>query len=291
MLFIPLTSHRFVFSFRHKKILVVKYSRQTHIFSQGGTIIIPQNIKEIDKYNFNSLDYEESVIGDTIYIKTSINRTFYSCSFCDSKNIIKNGYNIKTIIHNTDHFWKKIYNIKIPRYKCKNCNHSFYEKDKFSLKNAAYSLPTIVAAIESFKNISTTFSSIEKTFHFKSHDFLDIFDKYVAEPKLTYLPEVISFDEKFINRNICENGYSFVLIDWLNVKILDIVSSRHIDKLNPYFSKINPKLRSYVKYITMDMYDTYLRIARIYFNKAIVAVDSFHVLQNLIRAFEKVRNF
>lgn len=40
----------------------------------------------------------------------------------------------------------------------------------------------------------------------------------------------------------------------------------------------------------MDMYDTYLRIARTYFNKAIVAVDSFHVLQNLIRAFEKVRN-
>ena len=40
----------------------------------------------------------------------------------------------------------------------------------------------------------------------------------------------------------------------------------------------------------MDMYDTYLRIAKIYFNNAVVAVDSFHVLQNLIRAFEKVRN-
>ena len=40
----------------------------------------------------------------------------------------------------------------------------------------------------------------------------------------------------------------------------------------------------------MDMYDTYLRIAKIYFNNAIIAVDSFHVLQNLIRAFEKVRN-
>ena len=122
------------------------------------------------------------------------------------------------------------------------------------------------------------------------HEVLNIFDKYVADPKLTYLPSVISFDEKFVNRKICENGYSFVLVDWLSVKILDIISSRHLDRLDSYFSKISPKLRSYVKYITMDMYDTYLRIAKLYFNNAIIAVDSFHVLQNLIRAFEKVRN-
>lgn len=122
------------------------------------------------------------------------------------------------------------------------------------------------------------------------HEVLNIFDKYVADPKLTYLPSVISFDEKFVNRKICENGYSFVLVDWLSVKILDIISSRHLDRLDAYFSKMSPKLRSYVKYITMDMYDTYLKIAKTYFNNAIIAVDSFHVLQNLIRAFEKVRN-
>lgn len=229
-------------------------------------------------------------MGNTIYIKTSINRTFYSCPICNSKNIIKNGYNKKTVKHNTDHFWKKVYTIKIPKYKCKNCNHIFHEKDVLTPINCNYSFPTILSALNSFMNISSTFTSVNKEFNMGNHEFLDIFDKYVVDPKLTYLPEVISFDEKFVNRNICENGYSFVMIDWLNVKILDIISSRHIDKLSSYFSKISPKLRSYVKYITMDMYDTYLRIARIYFNKAIVAVDSFHVLQNLIRAFEKVRN-
>ena len=145
-------------------------------------------------------------------------------------------------------------------------------------------------ALESFKTINSTFSSIEYLYHLKSHDLINIFDKHVSSPKLSYLPSVISFDEKFVNRTICENGYAFVLVDWLNVKILDIVSSRHLDRLDSYFSKISPKLRSYVKYITMDMYDTYLRIAKIYFNNAIIAVDSFHVLQNLIRAFEKVRN-
>ena len=269
---------------------MVKYSRQTILFPQGGTLIITQNLKEIDKYNFNSLDYEETVIGDTIYIKTSINRTFYSCPICESKNIVKNGYNIKTIRHNTDHFWKKIYTIKIPRYKCKNCNHNFYEKDILAPANCNYSFPTILAALIDYKNLNSTINSISKQFHLDVHEFINLFDKYVAEPKLLYLPEVVSFDEKFVNRTICENGYAFVLVDWLSVKILDIVSSRHLDRLDAYFSKISPKLRSYVKYITMDMYDTYLRIAKTYFNNAIIAVDSFHVLQNLIRAFEKVRN-
>ena len=69
-----------------------------------------------------------------------------------------------------------------------------------------------------------------------------------------------------------------------------MLPSRHIDVLSSYFSKISPKIRSNVKYITMDMYQTYLNIAKIYFNNAIVAVDSFHVLQHLHRAFDKVKN-
>lgn len=120
---------------------------------------------------------------------------------------------------------------------------------------------------------------------------MNIFNKFVADPPtIPIFPEIISFDEKFLNRKIAENGYSFIIIDWLNVKLIDMLNSRHIDVLSSYFSKIDPKIRSKVKFITMDMYPTYLRIAKIYFNKAIVVVDSFHVLQNLHRAFDKVKN-
>ena len=120
---------------------------------------------------------------------------------------------------------------------------------------------------------------------------MNIFNKFVADPPSTPIfPEIISFDEKFLNRKIAENGYSFIIIDWLNIKLIDMLDSRHIDVLSSYFSKIDPKIRSKVKFITMDMYPTYLRIAKTYFNNAIVVVDSFHVLQNLNRAFDKVKN-
>ena len=89
---------------------------------------------------------------------------------------------------------------------------------------------------------------------------MNLFDKYFVKLKLIYLPSLVSFDEKFINRKICNNSYAFVLVDCLNVKIPDIASSRHLDRLDSYFSKISPKLILYVKYITLNMYDTYLRI-------------------------------
>lgn len=262
-----------------------------HNYSQGGTIIIAQNLKTKKDYNFNKLDWVEETIKDTIYIKTSINRTYYNCPICGSNDIVKNGYNQKTVKHYTDAFWKYIYNIKIPKYKCLNCENCFFEKERFSLKNSSYSLETIFSILESLKNSTSTFTSVANQYHIYEQECLNIFDTHVLDPsKPSFFPEVLSFDEKFLNRNIAENGYSFVIVDWKNIKILDMIPSRHIDKIAAYFSKIKPEIRSNVKYITMDMYESYLRIAKTYFNNAIIVVDSFHVLQNLTRAFDKVRN-
>ena len=44
-----------------------------------------------------------------------------------------------------------------------------------------------------------------------------------------------------------------------------------------------------VKYISIDMYDTYRDIAHIFFPKAKVYVDSFHVLKHLTDDFRKLR--
>ena len=208
-----------------------------------------------------------------------------------SKNLVSNGFNKRTIYHNTDLIYKYIFKIKIPKYICKNCENHLYEKCNFALSNSSFSLETIFAVLNTLKEINMSFSAVARLMRISPQQCIRLFDRFVAEPPLIPIfPEIISFDEKFLNKNIAENGYTFIIVDWLNVKIIDILSSRHFDKLTSYFSKISPEIRSKVKYITMDMYDTYLRIAKIYFNNAIIVVDSFHVIQNLIRAFDKVRS-
>ena len=44
-----------------------------------------------------------------------------------------------------------------------------------------------------------------------------------------------------------------------------------------------------VKYVSIDLYDNYKTIAQIYFSKALICADSFHVLQHLTEAFRNVR--
>ena len=56
------------------------------------------------------------------------------------------------------------------------------------------------------------------------------------------------------------------------------------------FSQFHQKNRADVRYITMDMYDTYLRIANVFFAHAKVAIDSFHVLKHLKATFDREKH-
>lgn len=46
---------------------------------------------------------------------------------------------------------------------------------------------------------------------------------------------------------------------------------------------------SLVNYVSMDMYDTYINIAKKYLPNALICIDSFHVIENILRAFIGVR--
>ena len=81
-------------------------------------------------------------------------------------------------------------------------------------------------------------------------------------------------------------------------ELIDILPDRKKGYLIQYFSNIKTKSFVHnvttseldnVKYVSMDMYETFRDIARIYFPKATRCVDSFHVLQHLTHDFNLVR--
>lgn len=86
-----------------------------------------------------------------------------------------------------------------------------------------------------------------------------------------------------------DKPYIFIIVDFLKNKIYEILPNRHKDYLTSYFSKIPLEIRNQVEYITMDMWQSYLDLARIYFPKAKVAVDSFHVVKNISTALDTIR--
>lgn len=186
-------------------------------------------------------------------------------------------------------FWKKIYNIQIPKYICSKCKNTIFEPLKFAPSNCKYSFETLYSILNSIKEPSTSFSSISKQFGISCQECINLFNKFISIPLNQNLPEILCFDEKFLNRTISNNGYAFIIVDFLKRKLFDMLSSRKKEELFRYFSKFPKAQREKVKYIIIDMNQTYLEIAEIFFPNAKVIIDSFHVIQIVRNAFDKIR--
>ena len=78
-------------------------------------------------------------------------------------------------------------------------------------------------------------------------------------------------------------------MDFLSKKIIYVYPSRRKDRLTSELSFIPKNERLNVKYVIIDMWDTYRDLARIYFPNCKIAVDSFHVIKHLNDAIDSIR--
>jgi transposase len=99
------------------------------------------------------------------------------------------------------------------------------------------------------------------------------------------LTEVLSFDE--FRGNAGGEKFQFIITDPAHKKILDILPNRKIEDLYAYFSRYSD--RNSVKYIIIDMNKEYRTLAHTCFPKAILAADKYHVIRQVMWAFENVR--
>jgi len=175
------------------------------------------------------------------------------------------------------------------RYICKECGKSFYQENHIAFSHQAISKYTIFMVLEALKKATNTFESVAKYLYISRQNVIDIFDQFVECNRMKPLPKVLSFDEVYIGSKIIKDKYSLVLLDFNNRKLVDILPSRHKYKLLSYFEKIPKSERDNVEYITMDMWETYRDIAKIRFPRALIAVDSFHIIKLINSKLDKVR--
>ena len=211
------------------------------------------------------------------------------CPICSSTNLSKNGHIKKTIKHCTYYMKLIILKCNIQLYKCKDCNHSFQEKVTISPPNMSLSYESIYAILDRLQYSNESFESVAKQMHISKQNVINTFDSFYQYSPSEKLPEIISFDEKHIGKAISDKKYIFIMLDWKTKKIYDILPSRDKHTLYKYFNKIPREAREKVKYITIDMWETYRDVSKTFFKNALIAVDSFHVMENINRAMNKVR--
>ena len=176
--------------------------------------------------------------------------------------------------------------LKQRRWRCTNpdCRYDICETFKFVNKNRRTTNATDMLIVSAYRKLEETSASIAKRFHVSDTYAHEVFDKYVKLDRLT-LTDAISVDEVFLDMaEDCK--YALVIQDFHTGDPIDLLCSRRVNVTEPYFASIPTEERAAVKYLISDMYNQYIAYVDKYFPNAVPVVDSFHVIQWIIRKID-----
>ena len=240
----------------------------------------------LEQFKLRIEKIDTTKINNILYCYITLKNQKEKCPFCNSSPIIKEYVN-KKIKHSISNNNPCFIIYKARRFYCKTCKHTYYEKNPFAFKNDKLSTYTICAVLNDLKDHTVTFKNIAEKYNISKNSVINIFDTYI-DPKRRTLPEVICIDEFYTSRKR-QYKYACVFLDFLTKKIIYIYPSRRKDRLSSEISFIPKFERLNVKYVVIDMWDTYRDLALIYFPNCKVAVDSFHVIRHLNDAMDSIR--
>lgn len=214
-------------------------------------------------------------------------RKHLSCPFCASNFCLSKGFYSRNISIPHHAFENISVFLKVPRYQCPQ-GHSFSNSYTIAPANSKVSYDSIMTIMELLKDPKMTFSSVSTLTGLSQSTIVRIFDRHCHIPHLSF-PEVICIDEVYTKVNAFDAKYSCIFYDFYNRTIIDVLPDRKKNYLHHYFQTIPKKELDQVRYICIDMYFPYKQIAQIYFKKAIICVDSFHVIKHLNDCLQKLR--
>ena len=216
-----------------------------------------------------------------------LNNSTTSCKECGSLSIVIKEYKIKKITHSISTNQPCILNYKARRLKCKDCGKTFLEHNPFCQEDEKLSLYTVIKILEKLRSHTSTFTSAAKDLNVSIQTVVNVFDNYVSGTRLK-LSEVICIDEIYTNK-LTSKKYSCVVMDFKIKQVIDVYPSRLKFDLIDNFMRIPLEERKLVKYVVIDMWDTYKQVSLGVFPNAVVAVDSFHVIKHLNLAIDMIR--
>lgn len=240
-----------------------------------------------------SYDSVESIHSSTdesnhLSIFVTLARRKMNCPFCGNHSFLSNGFYPRKISIPHHAFENVSVCLKVPRYKC-SCGHSFSDSYAMAPACSKVSYDMISTVMELLKDPRMTFSAVAAQTKLSETTVSRIFDRHCIIPRIPF-PEVICVDEVYTRLNAYDAKYSCIFYDFYHQTIVDVLPDRKKGYLHHYFQRLqdsNELLN--VKYVCMDMYLPYKQISKHYFKKALICVDSFHLIKHLNESLQKVR--
>lgn len=260
------------------------------IFTKGG-IVIPNFDCTTLMLNIRESDIKKSDFisdGKTVFFDITLIRKPMICPFCRG-NMIGHGHKLKIIKHPALRNQIGFIRYHANRYICKDCGKTAIEKNPFTFDGFNSSFLLLQNSMKLIANLNYTLKMISEELNISTTQLNRYIDSYITIPYRP-LPESIGIDElhsRTLSRK--NSSYLCVLVDNEKRALFDILDSRSKLSLSMYFSNFPRSERENVKYVTIDMWDSYKDVAKTYFPNCVVAVDPFHVIKHLQYDFERLR--
>ena len=258
--------------------------------SQNNFIKTLMNIQEENLQFSNDCTFIKKKDITSKRLHATLNsENFHLCPFCNSAHIVRNGWKTSYIRFLKFQQYPIEIALKKQRFLCKECKHTFMQDTTFVKRNSSISKSIKISILLKLKD-KISLKDIAKEHNVSITTVQRIMNEGYRDltiPKKT-LPKVLCFDE-FKSTKDSAGAMSFIFMDGINRKIIDIVENRQLYSLENYFSKFSYSARKNVEHIVIDMYSPYMTLIKNYFPNAKIVIDRFHIVQLINRALNKTR--
>ena len=178
---------------------------------------------------------------------------------------------------------------KPKRFICKECKKTITQDNPFTFLRFRNSYMLIRKVMIRLSNLNYTLNMIANELHISTTQVNNYLDSYITIAHMP-LPECLGIDE-IHNPEMSYKGSSYlcVLTDNEERSLYDVLGSRSKNYLDNYFYGFCKEEKDNVKYVTIDMWESYRDLAYKHFKNCIVAVDPFHVVKHVCKDFDDVR--
>ena len=211
-----------------------------------------------------------------------------ACIHCQHDTVRIKSTHHRLLKHTRQGSQLMILHLALPKYHCPNCNHYF----RHPLRGIRPRLrATESYRLEVFEAHDGGISQRKLTITHKIGSatverwYQQQIQLRVAELSSRHCPRILGIDEHFFSR---KKGFATTFVDLKNHKVFDVVLGRSEASLRRYLRHLTGRDR--VRFVVMDLSETYRKIVKQYFPNAKIIADRFHVIRLVNQHFLQVWN-